>query len=129
MRLRLLGLTLCALGLSALAGVPAGATDSHGAADPVVTNLDSQVRVERDGLLKVSETWKLSNVTGTFTRFVVTRDHLPDDIDHVQQIEDLKVTAGGQDKKTEITTNGDVTSIAVADVSGSTQLDFTYTVK
>jgi hypothetical protein len=129
MRLRLLGLTLCALGLSALTGVPAGATDSHGAADPVVTNFDSQVRVERDGLLKVSETWKLSNVTGTFTRFVVTRDHLPDDIDHVQQIQDLKVTAGGQDKQTEITTNGDVTSIAVADVSGTSQLDFTYTVK
>ncbi len=77
----------------------------------------------------MSETWKLSNVTGTFTRFVVTRDHLPDDIDHVQQLQDLKVKAGGQDKKTEISSNGDVTSIAVADVSGATQLDFTYTVK
>jgi hypothetical protein len=129
MRLRLLGLSLCALGLSALTGVPAGATASHGAADPVVTNFDSQIRVERDGLLRVSETWKLSNVTGTFTRFVVTREHLPDDIDHLQKIEDLKVTAGGQAKKTDASTDGDVTSIAVEDVSGATELDFTYTVR
>jgi len=57
MRLRLLGLSLCALGLSALTGVPAGATGSHDAANPVVTNFDSQIRVERDGLLRVSETW------------------------------------------------------------------------
>ena len=39
MRLRLLGLSLCALGLSALTGVPAGATGSHDAANPVVTNV------------------------------------------------------------------------------------------
>jgi hypothetical protein len=129
MRLRLLGLSLCALGLSVLTGVPAGATGSHGSADPVVTNYDSEIRVERDGLLKVSETWKLSNVTGTFTRFVVTREHLPDDIDHVQKIEDLQVKAGGQDKQTEVSTDGDVTSIAVADVSGTSELNFTYTVR
>lgn len=129
MRLRLLGLSLCALGLTALTGLPAGATGSSGAADPVVTNFDSQIRVERDGLLRVSETWKLSNVTGTFTRFVVTRDHLPDDVDHVQEIEDLQVKSGGQDKQAELSTDGDVTSVAVADVSGNTQLDFTYTVK
>jgi len=98
--------------------------------DPVVTNYDSQVRVERDGLLRVAETWKLSNVNGTFTRFIVTQDHLPDDIDHVQEIGDLTVKAGGQDKKAELKTEGDVTSIAVPDVSsGTTQLDFTYTVK
>jgi len=129
MRLRLLGLSLCALGLSALTGVPAGATGSHDAANPVVTNFDSQIRVERDGLLRVSETWRLSNVSGTFTRFVVTREHLPDDIDHVQKIEDLKVTAGGQAKKTESSTDGDVTSIAVEDISGATELNFSYTVK
>jgi predicted membrane protein DUF2207 len=129
MRLRLLGLSLCALGLTALTGLPAGAAGSSGAADPVVTNFDSQIRVERDGLLRVSETWKLSNVTGTFTRFVVTRDHLPDDVDHVQEIEDLQVKSGGQDKQAELSTDGDVTSMAVADVSGNTQLDFTYTVK
>ncbi|TCC64592.1 DUF2207 domain-containing protein [Kribbella pittospori] len=129
MRLRLLGLSLCALGLTALTGLPAGATGSSGAADPVVTNFDSQIRVERDGLLRVSETWKLSNVTGTFTRFVVTRDHLPDDVDHVQEIQDLQVKSGGQDKQAELSTDGDVTSMAVADVSGNTQLDFTYTVK
>ncbi|MFG1626991.1 DUF2207 domain-containing protein [Kribbella sp. NPDC049227] len=130
MRLRLLGLSLCALGLTALTGLPAGATGSNGAADPVVTNFDSQIRVERDGLLRVSETWKLSNVTGTFTRFVVTRDHLPDDIDHVQEIQDLQVKSGGEEKQAELSTDGDVTSMAVADVSGgNTQLDFTYTVK
>ncbi|MEV5964705.1 DUF2207 domain-containing protein [Kribbella sp. NPDC051952] len=129
MRLRLLGLPLCALGLLGLTAVPAGAAGAGAAADPVVTNYDSQIRVERDGLLKVSETWKLSNVTGTFTRFVVTRDHLPDDVDHVQEIEDLQVKAGGQDKKTEVKTDGDVTSVAVEDVSGSTELNFTYTVK
>src|SRR6266536_1292648 len=129
MRLRLLGLSLCALGLSALTGVPAGATGSHDAANPVVTNFDSQIRVERDGLLRVSETWRLSNVSETFTRFVVTREHLPDDIDHVQKIEDLKVTAGGQAKKTESSTDGDVTSIAVEDISGATELNFSYTVK
>jgi hypothetical protein len=133
MRLRLLGLCLCALGLLGLSAVPAGAAGTSGsgaAADPVVTNYDSQVRVERDGLLRVAETWKLSNVNGTFTRFIVTRDHLPDDIDHVQEIGDLQVKAGGQDKKAEIKTDGDVTSIAVPDInSGTTELDFSYTVK
>ncbi|MFD7160317.1 DUF2207 domain-containing protein [Kribbella sp. NPDC059898] len=136
MRLRLLGLSLCALGLLGLSAVPAGAAGTGAAAgssataDPVVTNYDSQVRVERDGLLRVSETWKLSNVNGTFTRFVVTRDHLDNDIDHVQEIGDLQVKAGGQDKKTEVKTDGDVTSIAVPDVTSSTtELDFTYTVK
>jgi hypothetical protein len=129
MRLRLLGLSLCALGLLGMTAVPAGATGSGAAADPVVTNFDSQIRVERDGLLRVSETWKLSNVSGTFTRFVVTRDHLPDDIDHVQEIGDLQVKAGGQDKKTEVKTDGDVTSVAVENVTGTTELDFTYTVK
>lgn len=133
MRLRLLGLSLCALGLLGLSTVPAGAAGADAtsaAADPVVTNYDSQVRVERDGLLRVAETWKLSNVTGTFTRFIVTRDHLPDDIDHVQEIGDLQVKAGGQDKKADVKVEGDVTSIAVPDVSGATtQLDVTYTVK
>ncbi|NUR94404.1 MAG: DUF2207 domain-containing protein [Kribbellaceae bacterium] len=130
MRLRLLGLSLCALGLLGLSAVPAGAAGSSATADPVVTNYDSQVRVERDGLLRVAETWKLSNVNGTFTRFIVTRDHLPDDIDHVQKIDDLQVKAGDQDKKVEVKTDGDVTSIAVPDVTSSTtQLDFTYTVK
>ncbi|MFC5267687.1 DUF2207 domain-containing protein [Kribbella qitaiheensis] len=129
MRLRLLGVSLCALGFLTLTGVQAGASGTAGSADPVVTNYDTEIRVERDGLLKVSESWKLSNVSGTFTRFVVTRDHLPDDVDHVQEIEDLQVKAAGQDKKSELTTNGDVTSIAVADISGDTQLDFTYTVR
>lgn len=129
MRLRLLGVSLCALASLALTGVPAGATGSAGAADPVVTNYDSEIRVERDGLLKVSESWKLSNVTGTFTRFVVTTDHLPDDVDHLQKIEDLQVKVGDEVKKTEVTTEGDVTSIAVADVAGDSQLNFTYTVR
>jgi hypothetical protein len=129
MRLRVLGLSLCALGLMGLTAAPAGAAGSGSAADPVVTSFGSQVRVERDGLLRVSETWKLSNVSGTFTRFLVTRDHLPDDVDHVQQIEDLNVKAGGQGLQTEVKTDGDVTSVAIADVSGTTQLDFTYTVK
>ncbi|WP_328524151.1 DUF2207 domain-containing protein [Kribbella sp. NBC_00359] len=129
MRLRVLGLSLCALGLMGLTAAPAGAAGSGSAADPAVTSFDSQVRVERDGLLRVSETWKLSNVSGTFTRFIVTRDHLPDDVDHVQEIGDLTVKAGGQDKQADVKTDGDVTSVAVADVSGTTQLDFTYTVK
>ncbi|MGY4773097.1 DUF2207 domain-containing protein [Kribbella sp. CWNU-51] len=129
MRLRVLGLSLCALGLMGLTTAPAGAAGSGSAADPAVTSFDSQVRVERDGLLRVSETWKLSNVSGTFTRFIVTRDHLPDDVDHVQEIGDLTVKAGGQDKQADVKTDGDVTSVAVADVSGTTQLDFTYTVK
>ncbi|HET6988269.1 MAG TPA: DUF2207 domain-containing protein [Kribbella sp.] len=129
MRLRVLGLPLCALGLLGLTAIPAAAAGTGAAADPMVTNFDSQIRVERDGLLRVSETWKLSNVTGTFTRFIVTREHLPDDIDHVQEIGDLHVKAGGQDKQTEVKTDGDVTSMAIADVSGDTQLDFTYTVK
>ena len=129
MRLRLLGVSLCALGFLTLTGVQAGASGTAGSADPVVTNYDTEIRVERDGLLKVSESWKLSNVSGTFTRFVVTREHLPDDVDHVQEIEDLQVKAAGQDKKSELTTNGDISSIAVADISGDTQLDFTYTVR
>jgi hypothetical protein len=126
MRLRLLGVSLCALGFLALSAVQAGAT---GQADPVVTNYDSEIRVERDGVLKVSETWKLSNVTGTFTRHIVTREHLANDIDHVQKIEDLQVKTGGTSKKVELTNDGDVTSVAVPDVGGVTQLDFTYTVR
>ncbi|WP_132291825.1 DUF2207 domain-containing protein [Kribbella sp. VKM Ac-2568] len=129
MRLRLLGVSLCALGFLTLTGVPAGASGTAGSADPVVTSYDTEIRVERDGLLKVSESWKLSNVSGTFTRFVVTREHLPDDVDHVQEIEDLQVKAAGQDKKSELNTNGDISSMAVADISGDTQLDFTYTVR
>ncbi|ADB30135.1 hypothetical protein Kfla_1030 [Kribbella flavida DSM 17836] len=129
MRLRLLGVSLCALGVLAGTGVPAGASGLSGTADPVVTNYDSEVRVERDGALKVSESWKLSNVTGTFTRFLLTRDHLPDDVDHVQEIADLQVKAGGETKKAEVSTEGDITSIAVEDVSGDAQLDFTYTVR
>jgi hypothetical protein len=68
-------------------------------------------------------------VTGTFTRFVVTRDHLADDVDHVQKIEDLQVKSGGAEKEKELSTNGDISSIAVADLSGDTQLEFSYTVK
>ena len=90
---------MCALGFLALTGVPAGATTT---ADPVVTNFNSTIRVERDGTLKVVEVWKLSNVTGTFTRFVVTREHLPDDVDHVQKIEDLQVKSGGAEKTKEL---------------------------
>jgi hypothetical protein len=126
MRRRLLGVPLCALGFLALTGVPAGATTT---ADPVVTNFNSTVRVERDGALKVVEVWKLSNVSGTFTRFVVTREHLADDVDHVQKIEDLQVKSGGAEKNKELTTNGDISSIAVADVTGDAQLEFSYTVK
>src|SRR3979409_697802 len=100
MRLRLLAVSLCSLAFLALCGVQAGAT---GQADPVVTNYDSEIRVERDGLLKVSESWKLSNVTGTFTRHIVTREHLADDIDHVQKIEDLQVKSGGTGKKADVT--------------------------
>ncbi|WP_405064169.1 DUF2207 domain-containing protein [Kribbella sp. NBC_01505] len=129
MRLRLLGISLCALGLAALTGVPAGAATTHATADPVVTSYAAQVRVEEDGLLRVAETWKLSNVTGTFSRFLLTRQHLADDIDHVQEVGDLKVKAGGADKKAEQKVEGDVTSIAVGDLSGDTQLDVTYTVK
>ncbi len=129
MRLRLLGTSLCALGLAALTGVPAGATTTHSTADPVVSSYSAQVRVEEDGLLRVAETWKLSNVTGTFSRFLLTRRHLADDIDHVQQIGDLKVKAGGADKNAEQKVEGDVTSIAVGDLSGDTQLDVSYTVK
>ncbi|MFI5714130.1 DUF2207 domain-containing protein [Kribbella sp. NPDC051620] len=127
MRRRLLGVPLCALGFLALTGVPAGATTT---ADPVVTSFNSTIRVERDGTLKVVEVWKLSNVTGTFTRFVVTREHLADDVDHVQKIEDLQVKSGGAEKNKELTTNGDISSIAVADLSGGdTELEFDYTVK
>ncbi|WP_328333780.1 DUF2207 domain-containing protein [Kribbella sp. NBC_00382] len=126
MRRRLLGVPLCALGFLALTGLPAGATTT---ADPVVTNFNSTIRVERDGTLKVVEVWKLSNVTGTFTRFVVTREHLADDVDHVQKIEDLQVKSGGAEKNKELTTNGDISSIAVADVSGDSELEFSYTVK
>ncbi|MDX6261821.1 MAG: hypothetical protein QOH84_3509 [Kribbellaceae bacterium] len=126
MRRRLLGVPLCALGFLALTGVPAGAATT---ADPVVTNFNSTIRVERDGSLKVAEVWKLSNVTGTFTRFLVTREHLADDVDHVQKIEDLQVKSAGAEKNKELSTNGDISSIAVADLSGDTQLEFNYTVK
>jgi hypothetical protein len=129
MRLRLLGTSLCALGLAALTGVPAGAATTHRSADPVVTSYAAQVRVEEDGLLRVSETWKLTNVTGTFSRFLLTRQHLADNVDHVQEVDDVKVKTAGTDRKFEQKQDGDVTSIAVGDLSGDTQLDVTYTVK
>jgi hypothetical protein len=47
----------------------------------------------------------------------------------VQKIEDLQVKSGGAEKNKELTTNGDISSIAVADLSGDAQLEFNYTVK
>ncbi|GAA0599024.1 DUF2207 domain-containing protein [Kribbella sandramycini] len=129
MRLRLLGTSLCALGLAALTGVPAGATATDGTADPVVTSYNATVRVEEDGLLRVSETWKLSEVTGTFSRFVLTRRHLADDVDHVQELGDVQAKVGGAAKNVELKEDGDVTAMAVGDLQGSTQLDISYTVK
>lgn len=137
MRLRLLGISLCALASLAVPTVVAGAlAGAHAAADadPVITSFDSEVRVERDGALKVVETWKVSNLGATFTRGLVTREHLPDDVDHVQKIEDVRVKGlGGAgsagDKTAELSTDGDVTSMVVSGLDGVTQLDVSYTVR
>jgi len=126
MRLRLLGVSLCALGSLTLA---AGLAIAQPQADPVVTSYDSEVRVERDGLLRVSETWKLTGVTGTFTRHVVTREHLPEDVDHVQRIDELSVKAGDTAKQADVSTNGDVTSVAVGNVDNAAELTFSYVVR
>jgi predicted membrane protein DUF2207 len=125
MRLRLLGISLCALGFLTLTGAQAGATAQ---ADPVVTSFESEIRVERDGALRVSESWMLSNVTGRFIRHLVTREHLGNDVDHVQQVKDVQVKADGAGKPVELSTEGDVTTIAVAGAGGISRLDFTYTV-
>ncbi|WP_328988622.1 DUF2207 domain-containing protein [Kribbella sp. NBC_01245] len=136
MRLRMLGASLCALGsltfaigLAAGSALPAGATAPVTATAPVITAYDSEVRVERDGLLRVAETWKLTGYTGTFTRHIVTREHLPADVDHVQKVEELEVKAGDQAKDAEVSTSGDVTSIAVGNVDNVAELTFTYTVR
>lgn len=126
MRLRILGAAVCALGVVALANVPAGHARQ---AEPVVTSYDSEVRVERDGTLRVAETWKLTGLTGTFTRHIVSREHLPDDVDHVLKVSELTVKAGDAAKTSEITTEGDTTSIAVGDVNGSVDLTFDYQVR
>ncbi|MFC0623542.1 DUF2207 domain-containing protein [Kribbella deserti] len=132
MRLRLLGASLCALGsLTFAIGLAAGPVLPAGAAAtaPTITSYDSEVRVERDGLLRVAETWKLTGHTGTFTRHIVTREHLPADVDHVQKVEDLEVKAGDQVKDAEVNTSGDVTSIAVGNVDGVAELSFNYVVR
>lgn len=125
MRLRLLGASLCALGFLTLATGPAAGS----ATAPAITSYDSEVRVERDGLLRVAETWKLTGHTGTFTRHIVTREHLPEDVDHVQKVEALEVKAGDQVKEAEVSTSGDITSIAVGNVDNVAELTFTYTVR
>ncbi len=126
MRLRLLGATLCALGWITLASAQVMAAPS---ADPTITSYDSEVRLEPDGQLQVSEVWKLTGASGTFTRFLVTREHLPDDVDHVQEISDLEVKAGGTAKSADVSTDGDITSIAVSDVNGQAELTMTYSVR
>ncbi len=126
MRLRLLGVALCALGWITLASAQVMAAP---AADPAITSYDSEVRVEPDGQLQVSEVWKLTGASGTFTRFMVTREHLPDDVDHVQEISDLEVKVGDATKTTEVSTEGDVTAVAVGDVSGDVELTMSYSVR
>lgn len=85
--------------------------------------------MDEDGQLEVSEVWKLSGASGTFSRFFVTREHLPDDVDHVQQISDVEAKAGGASKQATVKTDGDVTSVAVGDVKGDVELTMTYTVR
>jgi hypothetical protein len=125
-RRRVLGISVCALGIL-FAGAQAAVSAPQ--ADPVITSYESDVRVERDGVLKVTETWKLKDQTDTFTRHLVTREHEPDDVDHVLEVEDVQVKAGGADKKAEVSTDGDVTSVAVGGVAGASELEFTYTVR
>ena len=99
------------------------------AADPTITSYDSEVRVDPDGQLEVSEVWKLTGATGTFTRFVVSREHLADDVDHVQQVSAVEANVGGTTKPTEIKTDGDVSSIAIGDLNGDAELNLTYSVR
>jgi Predicted membrane protein (DUF2207) C-terminal domain/Predicted membrane protein (DUF2207) N-terminal domain len=97
--------------------------------DPAIPSYDSEVRIDPDGQLEVSEVWKLTGASGTFTRFVVSREHLPDDVDHVQEISDVEATVGDATKPTEVKTDGDITSIAIGDVSGDVELTLTYSVR
>jgi Predicted membrane protein (DUF2207) len=117
---------VCALGWITLSSAQVMAAP---AADPAVPSYDSEVRVDPDGQLEVSEVWKLTGASGTFTRFVVSREHLPDDVDHVQEVSDVEATVAGATKPAEVKTDGDITSIAIGDLSGDVELNLTFSVR
>ena len=117
---------LCALGWITLSSTQVMAAP---AADPAIPSYDSQVRVEPDGQLQVSEVWKLTGASGTFSRFMVTREHLPDDVDHVQEISDVEAKVGGETKQTELKTDGDITTVAIGGLDGDVDLTLTYSVR
>jgi hypothetical protein len=126
MRLRLLGAVVCALGWLTLSSTQVMAAPQ---ADLAIPSYTSDVRVDQDGQLEVSEVWKLTGASGTFTRFMVTREHLPDDVDHVQQISDVEAKAGGATKPTTVETDGDVTKVAIGELDGDVELTLTYSVR
>ncbi|HEY3005022.1 MAG TPA: DUF2207 domain-containing protein [Kribbellaceae bacterium] len=97
--------------------------------DLTIPSYDSQVRVEPDGLLQVSEVWQLNAASGTFTRFAVTREHYPKDEDHVLEISDVTAQVGDTTKPVTTTEQDDVTAIAVGDLSGNVTLTLKYAVR
>ena len=98
-------------------------------ADVTIPSYNSEVRVEPDGELQVSEIWQLSGASGAFTRFTVSREHLAKDVDHVLEIGDVVAKVGEATKPVTTTVEGDVTAIAVGELTGNATLTLQYSVR
>ncbi|WP_020576503.1 DUF2207 domain-containing protein [Actinopolymorpha alba] len=107
--------TFCVVGAPTLASAKIASTAAK------LTSYTSDVRVNRDGTLRVSETWRAGGGGDTVDRQVVTRWHLPDDVDHVVEISNVKAVVAGDPSATGGTpaavsalADGDVTTLSVS---------------
>lgn len=97
---------------------------------PKADSYQSVVRVERNGIVRVSETWKPSNsVDGGFYTEIVTRLHFQDDIDHVIELGDVKAAVNDKQATPQVSTEGDVTTIRVDDAGKGDTVKFDYSAK
>jgi hypothetical protein len=95
---------------------------------PKADSYESVVRVERNGIVKVAETWKPSNsADGGFYTEIVTRQHFQDDIDHVIEIGDVRASVNDKQATPQVSTEGDVTTIRVDDAGKGDTVKFDYT--
>lgn len=114
---------LCLIGTWAVAGV------QPAAADVVVEAYDSEIRVNRDGTLRVTETWKVGEGSGALRRGILTRRHYPDDIDHVIEITDVAAKVDGRSVSPELVTEEDVTTLGVDGLDGARTVRLSYRVR
>ncbi|HEY6740306.1 MAG TPA: DUF2207 domain-containing protein, partial [Actinopolymorphaceae bacterium] len=109
-------------------GGPTIASAQDSAATPV-ESYTADVRVERNGTLRVAETLKPAGDGGPVERRLVTREHLLDDVDHVVQVVNVEAKVGGATVPTVTTVAGDVTTITVQGKDKTGDVTLTYDVR